>query len=459
MPYLLPLPLRGVGTPDVEAFGTYIHRLAIVHGVTTGKLLDHVLKWYAADHPEALNGLAGLQSTPDLCAYIRPNQATQQLVRILTHATGQKELRSGTFLALIDALDRSVGVFSARTRWCPSCMLEFEVVHDPGYLKLVWQLQAVTHCPTHGVLLRDKCTECGAHQSSFGKRNNCWTCCKCGEPLWRGVGSEEKSASWKTDGSDLIELVQLIANDPELTFPADGVRNALSAIFDKVWAQEQEGSFWELIPRDECINITTGHLPVSLTTARRLAFRLGIHLTDLLAGTVAMSPAVLDHAWTKVLPEEMRPRKRLRTHNKDKVREKLRGHLRRDEISSEPLSLEVTARLADVSVGYLHYHFPTLARRVIERRREWIEKQQQMKRLKTRAAVLEFFTSEKYSLERKSRKNALRVLRAETYLPKNLLRQEIATVLQITRTPGHRPKSGAMKQSTNLEQRPSESPR
>lgn len=443
MPYLLPLPLRGIGTPDIEAFGTYIHRLAIVHGVTTGRLLDHVLKWYAADHPEALNGLAGLQSTPDLCVFVRPNQATQQLVGILTHATGQKELRSGTFLALIDVLDRSVGVFSARTRWCPECMLEFDVAHDPGYFKLVWQLRAIAHCPTHGVPLRDKCTKCGSHQSSFGRRNNCWTCCKCGEPLWRGVGSEKKSESWKTDGADLIELVQLIANDPELTFPANGVRNALSTIFDKVWANEQERSFWELIPQDECINITTGHQPVSLTIARRLAFRLGVHLSDLLAGTVSMSPTVLDHAWTKDLPEEMRPRKRIRTHNKDEVREKLRVYLRRHEISSEPLPLELIARLANVSVGYLHYHFPTLARKVIERHREWTEKQGQMKRLKTRVAVLEFFTGEKYAHERKSRKNALRVLRAETYLPKNLLRQEIATVFRITRTPDRQPKNGA----------------
>ncbi len=52
-------------------------------------------------------------------------------------------------------------------------------------------------------------------------------------------------------------------------------------------------------------------------------------------------------------------------------------------------------------------------------------------RLKARSAILAFFTNEKYAFERKSRKHALRVLRAETGLPKNVLRQEIATVLRL----------------------------
>ena len=147
MPYLFPLSLRGVGTLDVEALSSYIYRLAIAHGVSTGRLLTHILSWYGADHPEAREGLSSIYSTGDLSIYIRPNHGTLQMVNLLAHTTGNDRLRCGTFLALQDALDRSVNVFSQRVRWCQACMAEFHKLDDPGYFKLLWHLKAVTHCP------------------------------------------------------------------------------------------------------------------------------------------------------------------------------------------------------------------------------------------------------------------------------------------------------------------------
>ncbi len=310
MAYLFPVALRGVGTADIEAFGPYIHRLADAHGISAGRLLAHVVSWHAAEHPELQQCLAGLHSTTDLCIYVRPNHATQQLVEIFANATGNVELRCGTFLALQDALDRSMDTFTSHTCWCPACMREFEAMEDPGYFKLLWQLQAVTHCPTHGLPLRSTCAVCGSYQNGLGARSDCRTCKKCGSPLSEGQNVGDRAGSWENHGADLIELVELIASDSTLAFPASGVRSVLSAIFDEVWAKEHEGKFWELIPRDECISIVTGHQPVSLMTARRIAFRLGMHLSDLLAGTVTMTSEVLDPAWTSVLPQEMRPRKR-----------------------------------------------------------------------------------------------------------------------------------------------------
>lgn len=430
MAYLFPVALRGVGTADVEAFGTYIHRVADIHGISAGRLLAYVVSWHAAEHPELQHGLAGLHSTTDLCIYVRPNDTTRQLVEIFTHATGQPDLRCSTFLALQDAIDRSMNTFTSHASWCPACMREFEAAGDPGYFKLIWQLKAVTHCLTHRLPLRNTCAVCGSYQNGLGARSDCRTCKKCGSPLSEGYDVSSRPDSWESHGADLIELVELIANDATLAFPAKGVRGILSAIFDEVWNKEHERKFWELIPRDECISIVTGHQPVSLMTARRIAFRLGMHLSDLLAGKVTMTSEVLDPAWTYVLPQDMRPRKRQPPRDKDKVLERLRLALLVNN-TAHPPALEVIARLAGVSVGYLHYHFPTIANTIIERHRIWEEERKQNVRLKARSAILAFFTSEKYAFERKSRKHALQVLRAETGLPKNVLRQEIATVLRV----------------------------
>lgn len=448
MAYLFPLPLRGLGTPDVEAFGPYLQRLAAEHGISTGKLLERIVAWHTAEHPELQEGLASLRSTVDVCIYVRPNHTTQLLVDMLEHATGEKKLRCGTFIALQGALDRSMEVFSRRTRWCPSCMLEFKAADEPGYFKLLWQLMPITHCPTHGTALRETCAACGSFQGGHRRRRDCITCIKCGEPLSKGLDRGDHANSWESQGADLIELVELIASKPELTFPANKVHDVVSAIFDKVWAGEQENQFWKLISRDECVAIVTGHQPVSLTIARRIAFRLGVSLPDLLAGTVTMTSEVLNPDWTSTLPSEMRPRKRRPIRDKNKILEQLRHALLVKNILCPP-TLEEMARIVGVSVGYLHYHFPTMAKRIIERHQAWLEDHKQKKQLQARSAALSFFTSEKYTYERKSHKNALRVLRSETGLPKNLLREEIATVSRLMEPTTHTISTGSSDQNTD----------
>lgn len=430
MTYLFSLALRGVGTADIEAFGTYIHRLAAAHGISTGRLLAHVIAWHTGAHKDQQNNLAGIQASLDMCIFVRPNNATKQLVEIIADATGTMNLRCGTFLALQEALDRSMRTFVSRVRWCPACMSEFETLGDPGYFKLLWQLQAISHCPTHGLPLRNKCAACGSYQSGMSARGDCTACIRCGNPLSNGYGMERRVDSWEANGADLIDLVESIASDVALGYPVGGVRNVLTTIFYKAWADEHESRFWELIPRDECIGIVTGDQPVTLNTARRVAYRLGMRLSDLLAGTVSMTSEVLDPAWTAVLPEEMHPQKRRRSRDKIKVLEKLRILLSQDEYKNCPPALVVVAAHIGVSVGYLHYHFPTVAKEVLEQHKVWEENELRRKRLQARSAALAFLNEEKYAFEQMSRKNALRVLRAETGLPKNVLREEIGAVFQ-----------------------------
>jgi len=271
---------------------------------------------------------------------------------------------------------------------------------------------------------------CGAYQSGVSKRRDSVSCFKCGSPLSTKYQDEPRTDSWESSCADLVDLGEAIASDAGLVFPAGGVRQVLATIFEKVWADEEERRFWKLMPRDTCIGIVTEDLPVTLPTARRVAYHLGMRLPELLAGTVAVTSDVLDPEWTSVLPETMRPRKRRGARVKPKVLEALRSLLAKDENRRSPPALEAVASQLGVSVGYLHYHFPTIASEVLARHKEWVDSELRRKHLQARSAALMFLTDERYVLEAKSRKRALRVLRTETGLPKNILREEIGTAFR-----------------------------
>lgn len=430
MSYLFPIPLRGVGTADVEAFGTYLHRLARAHGISTGRFLTHIQSWHAAVRPDRQFNLAGILSSPDVCVFVRPNQTTEQLVDIISYATGMTDLRCGTFLALKQALDRSMNTFATRLRWCPVCMSEFEALGDPGYFKLIWQLHAISHCPIHLLPLKNKCPVCRSYQSGFRARNDCTSCMKCGCPLSNERDVDGRADSWQARGSDLIDLVESIAGTTTLVYPAGGVRSVLTKIFDQVWSEVHELRFWKLIPRDECLGIVMGDQPVTLTTARRVAYYLGMRLPDLLAGTVSMTSEVLDPTWTNVLPDEMRPRKRRAPRDKTKVLDAVVSMLSQEKFQNSPPALEVVASHIGVSVGYLHYHFPMIAGEVLRKHKHWVDDERRRKQLQARSAALSFINHDRYKYEKKSRKNALRVLRTETGLSKNILRAEIWAVFR-----------------------------
>lgn len=430
MSSLFPIALRGLGTADVEGFGSYLHRAASAHGISTGRFLTHAVSWHQAMQPDRKYNLEGILSSPDVCVFVRPNQTTAQLVEVFSDATRIDTFRCGTFLALQRALDRSMNTFEAHLRWCPACVKEFEVLGDSGYFKLIWQLKALSHCPNHLVPLRSRCGRCNAYQGGFRARASGMTCIRCGHPLSAGMEQASRADSWMTTASDLIELVHLIAANASLEFPANGTKDVLTAIFDKVWFDEDECEFWNVMPRDECLGIVLGDQPVTLMTARRVAYHLGMHLPDLLEGAVSLTTSVLDPAWTAELPESMRRAKKRVTRDKTAILQRLQSMLSEERHIRQPPALEVVASGLGVSVGYLQHHFPMVSHEILEKHRNWVAADMNRKRLQARSAALSFLGHDRYALERKSRKNALRVLRAETGLPKNILREEIWSIFR-----------------------------
>ncbi len=427
MNLLFPLPIRGVGTVDVESLGSYVHRLAFTHRVTARLLLSvtaeraHYTKFTKTTRPYI--------SIIGLPAFVRPNKTNQDLVDLLTIATGNKSIQSTTFLALYPAISRTPRMFDKCLRWCPACMKEFENNNDPGYFKLIWSLRALVHCPVHGMFLIKKCPQCGREQKGMGRTSKATQCLFCAGSLSSVQNHGRKHPSWEHAISDLIPLISEIGNNPQFRFKKGGIKQSIRRIMNNARTNNTEHLLWKKVRQRDCIEILDDTMASSLSNARKIALQLGVNLVDFLNGEGDMGSDLLCNDWT-LLPKDLAPIKRKRNRIKADYLEKTHQYLQAQGAEKPPALIHVAKHLG-VSKGYLDYNFPTLANNIVETYRSWRSEQLLQNQLKARSYAIEFFTTERFSNERHSRKNALRILRAETGLPKNTLREAISETYRI----------------------------
>jgi hypothetical protein len=425
MSILFPLSLRGYGTYEIESISSYVHRVACIHHVSVGQLLNYSFGWYSEKHGCHLSHDYG--ACGKIAALSRPKSSSEDLIKVLSYVTGEKNLRSGTFLPVDKALDRAVGQFASNIRWCPSCMQEYALAEDPGYFKLIWTLLDITHCPEHRVALIDKCPECDSHQDGFGKKTICRVCQKCGASLGWYAKPNEIIPSWEVNGMDLVRFVDKLAKNPNINYPEDGLRKLLSSVFDKAWERQEEDLLWSKIPRDEYLGLTCGNTTVSLQVARRLSARLGVELHDLLMADSDSLTGLLEPAWFKDIPKEFKSKKRKTRHNRDEIFEKLLGYTS-DAYKDIPLPFAQVAKLMGVSKGYLEYHFPEICKTLSERYRNWEMQELLKKRQLAWAEALQYFNRDSDAYPNLSKTEALKSIREKTGLPKNMLREEINAI-------------------------------
>ena len=152
---LISLPPCDTGTTRVESLTGYVARLAGVHGVGTGILLQHEL----ARHLKTLVGggrESGVSLTP---AYLRSmnglDPVAETWTRVLEELTCRDNLHFLTMLTWTDVLP-SRGLFRDGRAWCPQCYAEDELVHE----HLLWCLAPVVVCPHHQRPLETRCPHC-----------------------------------------------------------------------------------------------------------------------------------------------------------------------------------------------------------------------------------------------------------------------------------------------------------
>lgn len=208
----------------------------------------------------------------------------------------------------------------------------------------------------------------------------------------------------------------------ELDLPEYGVKKSLQLIYKHyLW----DGRFEEIesiLPPGSLSHLLNTKQPVSLKVARRFAYRLGISLLELMSGQAHQTSAVLNSHWLCQLPPDFME---VKSRKKKDHLAIMRRITRLRQKATYPLPLSQIARASDVSVGYLEYRCPSLVRQIVAEHQRHIDKERTKVIQSAQLAAMKFFLEDQSTSSHKSRKEAYRVLRVETGLPKFVLKRAI----------------------------------
>lgn len=164
-----------------------------------------------------------------------------------------------------------------------------------------------------------------------------------------------------------------------------------------------------------------GDKPISLHTLRLLAYHSGVDIIDVITGNLNTVASTASAHINRGLPNELSIiRKRKKNHH-----EKNRKAILFLLSSREPISLKEVAKRTGLSLGYIHYQFPTLKQKIVERHASHVAQMNLKKHHLANLAALEYFLSEKLKDKPKSRKQALIFLIQETRITKLYLKPAI----------------------------------
>ncbi|MCC1498006.1 TniQ family protein [Alcanivorax sp. 1008] len=426
---LFPIKLEGSGTAEVESLASYVYRMAYEHGVFVGEFLKYIGRRNSLDRLKDDRGSINIDYVK-ASEMVRVNRMSESLMAILSHETGQY-LEHSRFLFMSTDVWRSPREIVKGFRWCQECMSEWKATGQTPYFKLTWHLSEFTHCTLHRTKLVSKCSFCGCNQVTYKRVKPLEYCQICGNHLASvAPGSEltDLASTWEQKGADLHQLfIDIAKYGASVESFSGGIWLSLREIFNHFWDSRNESHMYQAFPRDEWISIYHKQRPISIRTARRISYGLGIDLYTLMSGNAMSSSQVLNETWLCELPDGFCDRQLKKNRNHREILEKLKIILDED---GQPRSAKDIARDLDVSVGYLRHRHPTILAALVERYQAFIAEERRQKRLRAKAEALRYFTGREFSEFPKSRKQAYIFLRNKTGLPKFLLKRAIDEVYE-----------------------------
>jgi len=416
---LYPIPLLGQGTAEIESLSSYVLRLAFEHGASGGTFLSAIAEMSGHDSRSYRSVVAHRHG---IGALSRVNASTDRLRLLLAELTGQN-----LFSGALQFLGRNAFLVSADIggiRWCPECFCEMSEMDTPRYIKQLWQMKVVCYCPLHRTALESQCSQCRSEQRSARAAAPVGWCMKCGLSLAKRGDPlliKDIIPSWECMSFDLVEIFSKTSRDSE---------EQNCTITSRDYIEELTSRLQEMFIERRPPPIGLDLMQVAskprggnsrLTTLRRLAYMMNMSLYEMLTRPFDVLRLPCQVVNFKYLPDQIKVRKKL-TRNHQREHYKILFIL---ENQLTPPSLKQLARLAKVSIGYLEYRFPGLVRKVVDRHKSYQEQQYLKRRYRAQTAALKFFTDERYATHTQSRKEAYRVLREETGLPKWVLMDAI----------------------------------
>ena len=227
-------------------------------------------------------------------------------------------------------------------------------------------------------------------------------------------------------GHDVLQLVSDLQQYGYSSLPENGLVTSVNLLFDHYWRLDKEDKFYELLSRDKLLSVVHYGHSLCLNDARKLSFRLGISLYDLISGNAANTTPLLGIDDYCPFPDSFRDPVRREVRDHGAILQKLIA-LNDSDQGDEPMSLKATARWLGVSVGYLEYRFPVQVKAITARYNHFKQVDHVQKLYLAQRRSLEYFLSESEGCAPKSRKQAYRLLKEETGLPKWVLKNAIQT--------------------------------
>lgn len=420
--------LEAEGAPDVESFSSYIYRAAFEHGVSIGKFIRYLVE---IDEGRIINSESkNFSRSIGSDTLVRPNESSVAILKIMEELTENK-LTDGMLWFMKDKTKKCGMDVINGFRWCPECLKEMEDINATPYFKLIWHLRDIDKCHVHRTPLVCVCQYCGSPQTMAWRKYPIGFCGECGKPLSKRkheLSPGDISRSNYMSGIDVAKLFKDIFHFPEMEIGMDQARKSMIYLMDNHKRQLKESGVFEMVSMGSISNFVDSNREnhsISIKNIRRISYAMGISLFDFLSGNAYRYPKPLVCGVEKTkLPDFMHVKSREKIDH-DLVKE---GLLKINQVKDNPVSLKEAARVLDVSVGYLEYRYPNMVREIVNRFSAHREQLKIYKRYKAQEAALRYFTHEKYKFQNKSRKQAYRVLREETGLPKFVLKDAIQSV-------------------------------
>lgn len=423
------IPLMGEGTGSVEALPSYLHRCAYHHAVPTTKFLEYLhLEWNHI-HMKSRKMVKASQ-TVKMQSILTYGKYTKIYVDIVRRLIG-RDISSTTFLPFLHVITEPETELCRDVRWCPECFKAFRLIESEPYIKLIWHLSEVTHCPHHKTPLISQCAHCGKTQNAIGRIDPLDVCHHC--KLSLSVRSEMLSVedfeeSWIYKAFDLLKLLTHIAHRKgnclleDGTVKVEGLQKSLRD-FSRLCIEPAFEQAYEYCWTNRDVRKQIwGDQSVSLRTLRILAHMTNIEVFDLLEGRFLHRTRSLRCFWQQELPEQLVLNRKRKKHNHAANFERLSSLAN----VPKPLSLKEVARKAGVSIGYINYRFPILKQQIVERYKKYVDETSITKHHQATRLAFKYFHGAEHANDPKSRKQALKYLSERSGLTKLYLKPAIS---------------------------------
>lgn len=425
------IPLMGEGTGSVEALPSYLHRCAYHHAVPTTKFLEYLHRECNRLHDQKQNYFKASQ-TVSMRSLLTYGEYPRMYVKVIKHLTG-RNVAPATFLPLMAVVSQPQVEICRSARWCPECFKSIRDLGSEPYIKLIWHLSEVTHCPHHHTPLLEACPHCGADQNAVGRRLPLDVCHKCERSLSeRAVAPVEISPSWVHQAGDLLRLLTHIPHRSADCFNAsglikpEGLERSINDFSIRCAEPEFDAVYEYCWTNKDVRKQVWGCQSISLRTLRALAHLTNVDIIDLLSGNLLNRTKTMRYLWRQPVPEPLALNRSRDKHDHGKCFQRLTELAR----SETPLSLKEVARRAGLSIGYINYRFPVLKQQIVARYEKHMEQLALEKHHRAMQAALRYFNSSQYEKHPKSRKQALNHLLDETDLTKLYLKPAIESAYQ-----------------------------